>query len=54
MLDESLRSELEGYMLADEFLLGEIFTLYKEGVTDAKQARELIDEQKFFGNQYLA
>jgi hypothetical protein len=37
MLDESLRPELEGYMLADEFLLGEIFTLYKEGVTDAKE-----------------
>jgi hypothetical protein len=26
----------------------------RKGVTDAKQARELIDEQKFFGNQYLA
>lgn len=36
MLNDSLRSELEGYMLADEFLLGEIFTLYKAGVTDAK------------------
>jgi hypothetical protein len=36
MLSESLRSELESYMLADEYLLGEIFGLYKEGVTDAK------------------
>jgi len=37
MLDESLRNELEGYMLADEYLLGEIFTLYKNGVVDAKE-----------------
>lgn len=36
MLNDSLRSELEDYMLADEFLLGEIFTLFKAGVTDAK------------------
>ena len=37
MLDQSLRNELEGYMLADEYLLGEIFTLYKDGVVDAKE-----------------
>ena len=37
MMDESLRSELENFMLADEFLLGEIFTLYKAGVVDAKE-----------------
>jgi hypothetical protein len=36
MLSESLRPELESYMLADEYLLGEIFSLYKEGITDAK------------------
>ena len=37
MLDDSLRSELESCMLEDEYLLGEIFTLYKEGVHDAKE-----------------
>lgn len=36
MLDDSLHTELESYMLADEFLLGEIFALYKAGVVDAK------------------
>jgi hypothetical protein len=37
MLEESLRSELEICMLTDEFLLGEIYALYKEGVVDAKE-----------------
>lgn len=37
MLNQSLRPELESYMLADDFLLGEIFALYKEGTTDAKE-----------------
>ena len=37
MLDDSVGSELESYMLADECLLGEIFTLYKSDITYAKE-----------------
>ena len=36
MLDLSLRAELEGYMRSDEYLLGQIFNLYTQGVTNAK------------------
>lgn len=37
MLDASLKSELEGYMLSDEYQLGEIFTQYQAGIVDAKE-----------------
>lgn len=36
MLTPILRAELESYMRTDEFLLGQIFNLYTQGVTDAK------------------
>lgn len=36
-MESELRLELEGYMLADKYQFGEIFALYKEGVTDAKE-----------------
>lgn len=37
MIIPSLRAELEGYMRTDEYLLGQIFNLYSQGVTDAKE-----------------
>jgi len=43
VLNESLQLELEKYMLADEFLLGAIFTHFKHGVTDAKELVNLTD-----------
>lgn len=37
MIDPSIRVELEGYMRSDEYLLGQIFNLLSQGVTDAKE-----------------
>jgi len=37
MLNSYIKEELEGYMRSDEYLLGQVFTLYGQGVTDAKE-----------------
>lgn len=36
MLDSTLRAELQGYMRSDEYLLGQIYSLNEQGVTDVK------------------